>query len=124
MRGTRRTLTLSLVIAAGTLSVVLFSQARIDPRLLAFKKVMADQQSAAIATPLTGVRTAAGVRAGLFPIRATGVSTESIRRAADVFLASLTPAQMLRTQFVVDDSEWRRWSNVDNAAPKPRASTG
>ncbi len=114
MRAGRRTIVLSLVVAAGALSAVLSSQARIDPRLLAFKKTLADQQNAAIATPVAGVRTSAGPRSGLFPIRATGVSTEPIRQAADAFLALLTPAQLLRTQFVVDDTEWRRWSNVDN----------
>ena len=83
MRAGRRAIVLSLVVAAGALSAVLSSQARIDPRLLAFKKTLADQQNAAIATPVAGVRTSAGPRSGLFPIRATGVSTEPIRRAAE-----------------------------------------
>jgi hypothetical protein len=110
----RRPLVLCLVVAVGALSTVLSSQARLDPRLLAFKKRMADGQQAAIATPITGVRPSSGVREGLFPIRATGVSTEPIRAAAETFLASLTPAQYIRTLYVVDDTEWRRWSNVDN----------
>ena len=58
--------------------------------------------------------TAAGVTPGLFPIRATGVSTAPIVDAANAFLATLTPAQTIRTIFAVDDAEWRRWSNVDN----------
>jgi len=34
--------------------------------------------------------------------------------AAETYLGTLTPAQMLKTQFDVDDPEWRKWSNVDN----------
>src|SRR5688572_25635280 len=115
MKGsTRRTVILSLVVGAAALPALLASQARLDPRLLAFRKVLSEQQQAAVAVPIAGIRSATGVRTGLFPIRASGVSTEPIRRAADAFLASLTPAQFIRTQFAVDDSEWRRWSNVDN----------
>jgi hypothetical protein len=114
MARNRRLVVLSLVVAAGALPAIVASQARLDPRLLAVKKIFSEQQQAAIAVPITGVRTPGGVRAGLFPVRATGVSTEPIRRAAEAFLASLTPAQLLRTQYAVDDSEWRRWSNVDN----------
>ena len=60
------------------------------------------------------MHTSAGVTPGLFPIRATGVSTAPIVDAATKFLATLTPAQTIRTIFAVDDAEWRRWSNVDN----------
>jgi hypothetical protein len=108
---TRAAILLGLV---GAWAVVVFAQARVDPRLLAFKKTLADQQQAALAVPFTGVRTADGPRQSLFPIRATGVSTEPLRTAASAFLATLTPAQIIRTVFAVDDSEWRRWSNVDN----------
>ena len=81
---------------------------------LTAKKSLAEQQQAALVVPFTGVRTADGRLDGLFPIRATGVSTEPLRAAADAFLATLTPAQVIRTVFAIDDSEWRRWSNVDN----------
>jgi Protein of unknown function (DUF3500) len=84
-----------------------------DPRLLR-KKMFADQQRAALSQPLVGVRGSGGVTPGLFPIRATGVSTEPVRAAAAAFLATLTQPQTLRTLFPADDDEWRRWSNVDN----------
>ena len=103
-----------LLALVGTGAVVVAAQARVDPRLLAVKKTFADQQQAALAVPFTGVRTADGRREGLFPIRATGVSTEPLRAAASAFLATLTPAQVIRTVFAIDDAEWRRWSNVDN----------
>ena len=50
----------------------------------------------------------------MFPIRATGVSTKPIRKAAAAFIASLTADQTRRTVFDVDDPEWRTWVNVDN----------
>ena len=102
------------VLAATGVAVTAQSQGRIIESTLVGKKRSADQQMAALAVPFTGVRTAAGVTAGLFPVRATGVSTEPVRVAADAFLASLTGTQAIRTVFAVDDAEWRRWSNVDN----------
>ncbi len=83
-------------------------------QLFALKTIFASQQDAAIVQPFAGLRTKAGNQSGLFPIRATGVSTEPMRVAAEAFLASLTTPQKLRTQFGIDDSEWRRWFNIDN----------
>lgn len=71
-----------------------------------------EQQPEPWAEPFVGVTTDGTVRPGLFPISATGVSTEPVRLAADAFLASLTPEQRSRTTFPVDDSEWRKWNNV------------
>ena len=101
-------------LAVTGVAVLAQSQGRIIDGTLAAKKVFADRQLAALAVPFTGVRTGAGVTPGLFPVHATGVSTEPVRLAADAFLASLTSTQAIRTVFAVDDAEWRRWSNVDN----------
>jgi hypothetical protein len=98
----------------GVWAVGSYAQTRLDPTLLALKKTVADLEHKELAAPFIGVRTTDGTREGLFPIRATGISTEPLRVAADAFLATLTPAQIIRTVFAVDDSEWRRWSNVDN----------
>jgi len=108
----RRGALLATLVAAW--AVAAFAQGRLDPRLLAAKKSIGDQQQAALAAPFTGLRTPDGLRPGLFPIRATGVSTDPLRTAAEAFIATLTPAQAIRTVFAIDDSEWRRWSNVDN----------
>ena len=62
--------------------------------------------------PFLGVTADGEIEPDLFPIEATGVSTEPLRDAAVAFLASLTPAQRDRTLFPVDDSEWRRWANI------------
>ena len=48
---------------------------------------------------------------GLFPIRASGVSTEPVRKAAEAFLAGLTQAQCDKTMFPVGDAEWQLWAN-------------
>lgn len=86
-----------------------------DPAALErVKQQFAARQDAALAEPYVGVTTKAGKEAGLFPLRATGVSTDELVAAARGFLAALTPAQLARTSFPVDDDEWRRWCNVDN----------
>jgi hypothetical protein len=90
-----------LVIAAGAwATAALRAQRGGDPLAEAFKGVTA-----------TGT-----IEPGLFPIRATGVSTAPVRQAADQFLASLTAEQRARTAFPVDDAEWRKWNNVHRYA--------
>jgi hypothetical protein len=66
--------------------------------------------------PFKGVTTSGAAAPGLFPIRATGVSTAPAMHAALQFLAALTTEQRRTTLFPVDDSEWRRWNNVHRAA--------
>ena len=85
-----------------------------DDQALAVKTMFAAQQDGAIAQSFVGLRAKDGVQSGLFPIRASGVSTEPMRTAAETFLVTLTTAQKLRTQFGIRDSEWRRWFNIDN----------
>ena len=70
--------------------------------------------SQSITDEFLGVTTDGNVIDGLFPIKATGVSTEPIRTAAETLLASLTDDQRSAVQFSLDDDEWRMWSNVDN----------
>jgi hypothetical protein len=84
------------------------------PEFLEVKTRFDTQQAAALAEPFTGVRSSSGTVPGLFSIKATGVSTEPVRVAAEGFLATLTPTQKLRTQFGIGDPEWRRWYNIDN----------
>lgn len=84
------------------------------PELMQLKTVFGEEQAAALAEPFMGLRTKDGIQPGLFPIKATGVSTEPMRVAADALLATLATTQVLRTHFAIDDLEWRRWINVDN----------
>lgn len=112
VRGARAWI-LSSVAVAG-LAALTQAQSQFTDGMLARKRAFAEQQLAALAQPFVGVRSSAGATPGLFPIRASGVSTAPIVQAADAFLATLTAAQTVRTVFAADADEWRRWSNVDN----------
>ena len=112
VRRSRPWVLLGIVVAGA--AAIAQSPADYDDAVLARKKVFADRQRAALGVPFTGLRASDGVESGLFPIRTTGVSTEPVRLAAAAFVDSLSPAQLIRTLFAVDDAEWRRWSNVDN----------
>lgn len=61
-----------------------------------------------------GLRNSDGIQTGLYPIKATGVSTQPVVTAAKEFLSGLSQAQKAETLYEVDDIEWRRWLNVDN----------
>ncbi|MGB7947659.1 MAG: DUF3500 domain-containing protein [Candidatus Binatia bacterium] len=67
---------------------------------------------AAAAEPFKGITTDGTIVPDLFPIQKTGVSTQSLREAAEAFLGSLTPEQRAQTVFPIDTGEWRKWSNI------------
>lgn len=92
----------------------MLAQSAYAPRSLATKKRYMDRERAAVSEPFEGVRTSEGIEAGLFAIKSTGEDTTAIVTAADAFLATLSPQQLMHTHFAVDDVEWRRWYNVDN----------
>jgi hypothetical protein len=71
-------------------------------------------EKTALAEPFKGVTTNGSVMAGLFSIKSTGVSTEPVRKAAEAYLASLTPDQRKRTMFAMNDDQWRKWENIDD----------
>ena len=68
--------------------------------------------AAALAEPFKGVTTDGTPLTGLFPIRATGVSTKPVMDAAVLFLDSLSAADRARTAFPVESVEWRDWNNI------------
>ncbi len=92
---------------------VAVAQSAYPENLLRQKTSFMRQGARALGEPFRGVATSAGIQSGLFEIKRTGASTDSVRRAADAFLASLTPADLSRVHYAVDDPEWRNWSNVD-----------
>ena len=108
-----RVLTRTLVLTA-LLATFSFAQTEYNAQALAVKKRFMEREHDAISEPFVGVRTSEGLQRDLFKIEATGESTAAIAAAGEAFLKSLTPAQLLHTQFAVDDREWRRWFNVDN----------
>jgi Protein of unknown function (DUF3500) len=76
-----------------------------------FKQMSIQTEANGLAEPFKGVTTHGTPRPGLFTVKATGVSTAPVQRAADAFLRSLSDTQRHRTTFAVDDSEWRKWMN-------------
>ena len=71
-----------------------------------------EKSLAAAAEPFKGITNNGEVIPGLFRIQKTGISTQSIREAAEAFLVSLTPEQRGKTLFPVDTDQWRKWSNI------------
>jgi hypothetical protein len=71
-----------------------------------------EKSLAAAAEPFKGITSDGNVIPGLFGIQKTGVSTRSIREAAETFLGSLTAEQRRRTVFSIDTDQWRKWSNI------------
>ena len=100
-----------LLATAGFAGVVLVTTLQLMPRDATAQQQPQQQQLA----PFVGVTTDSNVIAGLFPLRATGVSTQPMRDATLAFIAALTPEQRERTRFAADADEWRRWNNVHRA---------
>ena len=71
-----------------------------------------EKSLAAAAEPFKGITTDGNIIPGLFGIQKTGISTQSIREAAEAFLGSLSAEQRARTLFAVDSDQWRKWSNI------------
>jgi hypothetical protein len=65
-----------------------------------------------VGEPFKGITTDGNVVPGLFPLKATGVSTEPIRRAALEFLEALDAQQQQQVGFDVNSDAWRRWWNI------------
>jgi len=64
-----------------------------------------------LAEPFKGITSNGRIEPDLFTIRSSGVSTTSVRTAAEAFLAGLAAPQRAKTVFAVDDPEWRKWMN-------------
>ena len=76
-----------------------------------FRQWSEEYEREGLAAPFKGVTTNGDVVPGLFEISPTGVSTESVRNAAEKLIASLTAVQLARAMFPVDDVQWRKWMN-------------
>ncbi|MDP2056044.1 MAG: DUF3500 domain-containing protein [Acidobacteriota bacterium] len=113
----RHRVVLAVAIVTAGLAVSA-SQQPLTPQAIAeraarFKQQSIDAEAKGLSEPFKGITTNGTVAPGLFAVRSTGVSTEPVRKAADAFLAALTPPQRTATQFQLDDDEWRKWMNQD-----------
>src|SRR5687767_6816337 len=75
------------------------------------ERMSASAEKAGLSEPFKGITANGQIEPGLFAVRSTGVTTAPVREAAVAFLAALTPEQRERTEFAVDDDEWRKWMN-------------
>ena len=64
-----------------------------------------------LAEPFMGITTNGEIEPDLFELRSSGVSTDGVLLAATEFLSSLSAEQRERTQYAIDDDEWRKWMN-------------
>jgi hypothetical protein len=71
-----------------------------------------EKSLAAAAEPFKGITSDGQVIPGLFSIQKTGVSTQSMRQAAEAFVGALTADQRSTTVFPIDTDQWRKWSNI------------
>jgi len=94
----------ALIALGATTAIAVAQQAGFKERSRQFEKT-------GLAEPFKGITTDGTIRKGLFAVTSTGVSTEPVRKAADAWLAALTPAQRSKSTFPVDDDEWRKWMN-------------
>jgi hypothetical protein len=95
-------------------SYVSIAQQSYDSGFLEVKRIFADIEKKAKAEKLVGIRSSQGIETGLFKIEKTGIDTGPIVSAVNNYLDTLSMAEKIQTQFAVDDSEWRKWFNVDN----------
>jgi hypothetical protein len=92
----------------GASAVLLLAQVA-PPATAAVQRVLESRQQL---EPFHGITADGTLAPGLFPIRATGVSTDDVRQATLAFLDALSPDQRAATTFAVTDDEWRLWSNT------------
>ena len=85
---------------------------RLDPDMSDQMRTNLSNAEAQIAEPFKGLTTDGRVVPGLYSLQQAGPSTESMKQAADAWLASLDAGQREAAQFPMDSDSWRRWSNI------------
>jgi hypothetical protein len=71
-----------------------------------------DERTMSLREPFRGLTTEGVARPGLFPLRATGVSTAPITEAAVAFVDALSAEHRRRAVFSLDADERRKWMNA------------
>ena len=110
---TRRDFLSSLLCSAVFVPWAMGQQGTESPSEIAerFRRMSEEYEKEGLAAPFKGITTTGEVMPGLFEIKPTGVSTEPVRNAAIAFINTLSPVQLARTIYPVDDVEWRKWMN-------------
>jgi hypothetical protein len=99
------------VFAALLAVAALSQQPPAQDRVSRFRDMSRQAEAKGLASPYKGIHSSSGPQAGLYELKSTGVSTGPARKAAEKFLAALTPGQRAKTSFAIDDDEWRKWMN-------------
>jgi hypothetical protein len=94
------------------------NMAQAQPPLGALLQRFSKLDSENVSKPYKGITTSKGKEIGLFPITSTGVTTNPIKLAGELFLKSLAKGQLKKTQFDVNSDEWQHWANLDNGIYK------
>lgn len=68
-------------------------------------------ESRALSEPFVGLTADGNIEPGLFALSDEGYVNQAAIDATNNYLNTLTQAQRERTQFAVDDDEWRKWMN-------------
>ena len=75
-------------------------------------QALIDERTQPMREPFRGLTTEGLARPGLFPLRATGVSTAPITEAAAAFVGALSAEQRQRAVLPLDSDERRKWLNA------------
>ncbi|MGI9243185.1 MAG: DUF3500 domain-containing protein [Verrucomicrobiales bacterium] len=102
---------LALLLAIAILTQIFVRLTDAQQRRRGPRVPLPELEKRALAEGFTGVTTDGTVTPDQFELKATGVSTEPVRKAAQAFLDGLSDAQRKTTLFKVDDDEWRKWAN-------------
>ena len=110
---TRRDVLSFLVSAAVFSPWALGQQQKQTPSEMAelYHRRSADYEKDGLAEPFKGITTDGHIIPDLFDINSTGISTATVRSAAEQFITALSPVQLARSLYPVDDVEWRKWMN-------------
>jgi len=73
---------------------------------------MRENGERAVSEPFKGITSDGNIVSGLYPLRATGVSTEPIRRATLDFLDTLDAEERAQATFDIASDAWRSWWNI------------
>ena len=85
---------------------------QLDPNMSEERRANLNEARSNIDATFKGLTTEGDVIPGLYTLQNTGLSTASIKEAADAFLAGLDPNQRQEASFDLDSDAWRSWSNV------------
>ena len=102
---------IAALLALATLAVATAVHAQTEDLEERFQQLSDRAEAKGLAKPYRGIAIDGEIMPDVFSIESTGVSTEPVRAAARAFLDTLNDEELARTQYEIDDPEWRKWMN-------------